>query len=238
MPQRRLLRRGNLYLRCTDDNMWPEYQYNRYIHSPRGLFSFSPQEKHDILVSIAVLTVSFALAFSGGMVALYSPGFLVFFSLPIAFLAVITGFFLHEMGHRVLARYYGCWAEFRMWNLGLLLALFSSFFGAVFAAPGAVYISGFITKEQNGKISAAGPMMNVLVALAMFPIIALFPGSVGIIAYFIAWINIFLAGFNLIPFPPLDGYKVFQWGILQYIGMAAIVIGTYIALGYMRFLFL
>lgn len=209
--------------------MFPEYYY---VQRPKGLFSFGEREKRDILISILVLTVSFAIAFSGGLYILSYPKLLMYFliyAIPVAFLAVITGFFLHEMGHRVLARYYGCWAEFRMWNLGLLLALFSSLFGAVFAAPGAVYISGIISNEQNGKISAAGPLMNVVVALAMFPIIFL-GGLAGGIAYFIAWINIFLAGFNLIPFPPLDGYKVFRWGIVPYLGMVALVIAVYISL--------
>ena len=209
--------------------MFPEYYY---VQRPKGLFSFGEREKRDILISILVLTASFALAFSGGLYVLYYPkifGYFLIYAIPVAFLAVITGFFLHEMGHRVLARYYGCWAEFRMWNLGLLLALFSSLFGAVFAAPGAVYISGIISNEQNGKISAAGPLMNVVVALAMFPIIFL-GGLAGGIAYFIAWINIFLAGFNLIPYPPLDGYKVFRWGIVPYLGMVALVIAVYISL--------
>jgi Zn-dependent protease len=211
------------------DHMWPEYQY---VQRPKSLLSFSKQEKHDILISIGVLTISFAFAFLQRSNDPYNLKFFVFFALPVAFLAVITGFFLHEMGHRIVARYYGCWAEFRMWSLGLLLALFSSFFGAVFAAPGAVYISGFISNEQNGKISAAGPMMNVLVSLSMFPIIFL-GGLAGGIAYFIAYINIFLAGFNLIPFPPLDGYKVLNWGIIPYIGMAAIVVSVYAILVYL-----
>ncbi len=215
--------------------MWPEYSYSTY--SSRGFFSFSEREKKDILISIVVLTFSFAMAFSGITFGFVSfKAFLLFF-LPVAFLAVITGFFLHEMGHRMVARYYGCWAEFRLWPMGLLLALFSSFFGAVFAAPGAVYILGFLDREKNGKISAAGPMMNIVVALSMFPIISL-GGYAGSIAYFIAWINVFLAGFNLIPFPPLDGYKVFQWGIIPYIIMAAIVMSTWVSLGYVKAMFL
>ena len=233
MPQRRLRRKGDHCLLCMGEHMFPEYYY---VSRPRGLFSFSEQEKRDILISILVLTISFALAFSGG-IYYTSVRFFIFFSIPIAFLAVITGFFLHEMGHRLLARYYGCWAEFRRWDPGLFLALFSSMFGVVFAAPGAVYISGIISNEQNGKISAAGPLMNVLVALAMFPIIFI-GGLASEIAYFIAWINIFLAGFNLIPYPPFDGYKVFRWGIIPYIGMAALIISVYVALGYMRILFL
>ncbi len=216
--------------------MWPQYGY--YPERQRGLFSFGQQEKRDISISVIVLTISFAFAFSNGIYGLRDTRSFLVYTLPVAFLAVITGFFLHEMGHRMLARHYGCWAEFRMWTAGLLLALFTSFAGVVFAAPGAVYISGMISKEQNGKISAAGPMMNIAVALFMFPIIALASPFIGGMAYFIALINIFLAGFNMIPFPPLDGYKVFKWGILQYIGAIAIVGAAYVALRYLAISFL
>jgi Zn-dependent protease len=33
--------------------------------------------------------------------------------------------------------------------------------------------------------------------------------------------SLFLAGFNLIPIPPLDGYKVAIWNIPVYIAMVA-----------------
>lgn len=209
--------------------MWPEY--GGYYPSKRGLLSFGRQELREIGISIIVLTFSFAIAFSKGLSAISLPRFFMY-ALPIAFLAVLTGFFLHEMGHRIVARYYGCWAEFKMWSMGLLLAIFTSFFGAVFAAPGAVYISGMIDRRQNGKISAAGPMMNILVALSMMPAILVSSPFIGGIAYFIGWINIFLAGFNLIPFPPLDGYKIYRWGLEYYLGMVFLVIFTYIGLKY------
>ena len=211
--------------------MWPQYEYNR--RRSRGLLSFGPQEKRDIGISVTVLTISFAFAFSNGIYGLRDTHSFLVYTLPVAFLAVITGFFLHEMGHRMLARYYGCWAEFRMWSAGLLLALFTSFAGVVFAAPGAVYISGMINREQNGKISAAGPFMNFLVAVCMFPIIVFADPFIGSIAYFVALINIFLGGFNMIPFPPLDGYKVFKWGILQYLGLLFLIAGAYVVLSLM-----
>ncbi len=211
--------------------MWPQYGY--YQPRPRGMFSFSKQEMREIGISIVVLTLAFAMAFSGGIPTKGEIPYFLYFALPIAFLAVITGFFLHEMGHRLVARHYGCWAEFRMWSFGLVLAIFTSMLGALFAAPGAVYISGFVTKDQNGKISAAGPLMNVFVALVMFPLVAFGGVLIGGIAYFIAWINIFLAGFNLIPFPPLDGSKILGWGIPYYLGMVFLVVSTYIGLDYL-----
>jgi Zn-dependent protease len=38
-------------------------------------------------------------------------------------------------------------------------------------------------------------------------------------------VNIFLAGFNMIPLMPLDGAKVAHWNIGIYIGAFALIIG-------------
>ena len=38
----------------------------------------------------------------------------------------------------------------------------------------------------------------------------------------IAVMSLFLAGFNLIPIPPLDGYKVAVWNIPVYVAMVAV----------------
>ena len=207
--------------------MWPEQ--NIYGMS-RGIFSFGRTEAYEISISIIVLTFSFAIVFSGGINGVFSDTSLfVKYTLPLAFLSIFTAFFLHEMGHRILARHYGCWSEFRMWKEGLLFALFTAFIGFVFAAPGAVYISGMITREQNGKISAAGPLVNVIIAFLMIGTAIITSPFIAKIALFIAWINIFLAGFNLIPFPPLDGSKVLKWGIIPYLLMAALVGSAYIA---------
>ena len=70
------------------------------------------------------------------------------------------------------------------------------------------------------KVGIAGPSANLLIAviLGLFLRIAALPlaesGTISIIFLellaFIVYINIFLALFNLIPFPPLDGSKVFE----------------------------
>jgi len=43
--------------------------------------------------------------------------------------------------------------------------LLFSLFGFIIAAPGAVFIRGMITRERNGKISLAGPMTNIVLAI-------------------------------------------------------------------------
>ena len=74
-----------------------------------------------------------------------------------------TSLLLHEMAHKFLARYYGCWAEFRADPSGLKTGiLIAAIIGFVFMAPGAVMVAGNITREQNGKIALAGPISNLV----------------------------------------------------------------------------
>ncbi|MEF8834901.1 MAG: peptidase M50, partial [Candidatus Thermoplasmatota archaeon] len=161
----------------------------------------SVEIKH-LLVALGVLTLAFAIAIAGGYVGIYSSDFP--FTLIISFLSVGTAFIFHELAHRKLARIYGCWAEFRMWRWGLILALLLSLIppGFVFAAPGAVMIRGHITREQNGKISAAGPATNWAVGAAF--LVSSYAANLygfGILPFilaFVAYVNLFLGGFNLL----------------------------------------
>ncbi len=199
----------------------------------------SSTEKRHLAIAITVLTLAFAILFSRSSRGIFSEAFLLY--LPQSFLAVVTAFLFHELAHRKLARNYGCWAEFRMWRWGLILALMFSFVGFVFAAPGAVMIRGNITKEQNGKISAAGPAMNwavgsVFLIGSIFALIYEFFFLTRILS-FVAYVNLFLGGFNLLPFGPLDGRKIFSWSVKSYLILAALIGGT-LALGFYLNLFI
>ncbi len=196
-----------------------EYQPRVQYYGPpeeRGI-KFSKEEIKQLLFAIGVLTLAFTIV----MADLSSGLFGILIAAGISFGAIVTGFLLHEMGHKYLAQRYGCWAEFRAWTWGLFLALMTSFFGFLFAAPGAVYISGHITREQNGKISAFGPLMNTIVAIAFIPF--LFVVDNGTLLYTFLWLicylNVFLGGFNMIPFPPLDGSKILKWNPFVWIMM-------------------
>jgi len=132
--------------------------------------------------------------------------------LPLSFLAIATAFFCHEIAHKYTGQKFGYWSEFRMYPKGLLFALFLGIAaGIVFAAPGAVQIFGRPNKEEMGKIAVAGPLTNLILGLLFVGIWYSSDGIVASISFFIAYINVFLAFFNLIPLGPLDGAKIFRW---------------------------
>jgi Zn-dependent protease len=162
-------------------------------------FTFSIRELKEMGISAFVLGFVFAWYFDKGIPSLGS----IFNAL----VAVGAAFILHETAHKLAAQKYGCWAEYKMWETGLIIAFFSVILlDIVFAAPGAVYITpGYygITKRENGIISISGPLTNILLAL----IFHFLNFKLGVI------INAWLAFFNMIPFPPLDGSKVIAWSI-------------------------
>jgi Zn-dependent protease len=86
-------------------------------------------------------------------------------------------------------------------------------FGFGWAKPVPVNL-GLVRNTRLGLIlvSAAGIIANLLLAfLAVLLLRLLSPspsGSIGLLLYYLAQINIMLASFNLIPIPPLDGSKI------------------------------
>ncbi|MBN2112359.1 hypothetical protein JW707_04655 [Candidatus Woesearchaeota archaeon] len=181
-------------------------------------------EKRDLLKAWAALSFAFAIALGGGFSGLSLDANFLFLFL-VAGLTVGVGFVAHEMSHKVLAQKYGCWAEFRSFDQMLMLAIMFSFFGFILAAPGGVFIRGHISKENYGKVSAAGIVANLAVALLFFAIGSIFAVSfVQIIAAYGVLINSWLALFNLIPFMGFDGRKVLAWNKVAY---GVLVIGAF-----------
>ncbi|MCD4739771.1 site-2 protease family protein [archaeon] len=172
------------------------------------------------LTHLLISWITLSIAFSVNAAYVGLPSFLTRF--PLVLIGLGTGFIFHEMAHRYVARRYGCWAVFRAWSWGLVLALGMAILTRgqfLFAAPGAVYIGGKqLTPEENGKISLAGPLVNILVGLSFVGLL-LYCASIGLrqgdflfdLGLIGSMVNFFLGFFNLIPFPPLDGSKVMQW---------------------------
>jgi len=129
----------------------------------------------------------------------------IFNPLVISLFTVGTSFIIHEMSHKIVAQRFGSWAEFRMSPVMLFLMLILVYqLGILFAAPGAVVIyGGNVGRRENGRISLAGPLSNLILGMAFLII------------------NITLALFNMIPFGIFDGRKVWDWNKLVYIGFVA-----------------
>ena len=132
-----------------------------------GFLSTSNREIKDISKAWFAISIAFGILLSGA--SIFSVKF--YSSFIIASLSVGIGFIFHEMGHKLMAQRYGCFAEFRAFNTMLLLAVVMAFLGFVIAAPGAVMIAGPVGKRRNGKISAVGPAMNMAIALMFLTIL-------------------------------------------------------------------
>ena len=190
------------------------------------MIKFTASEVRDLLIAFFVISLCFALV-NGGR----NPD-AVLTILPIVMVGVGAGFILHELGHKFVSIKYGYWAEFKLWPQGLIFALVTSFFGFVFAAPGAVYTyANYMNDEINGKISIAGPIVNIVLALVFLALAVSFYPSVftSETSYLIYVscsvgysINSFLAVFNLLPIGNLDGSKVLTWNFGIWIATIAV----------------
>ena len=207
--------------------------------SDHMLERISVRERRDLLVAWIAISIAFSLIYIryGATPEL----FLLF--LGISLVTVGVGFILHELAHKFTAMKYGFWAEFRKNNLMLVVAVaLAALVGVVFAAPGATMIyAPAISREQNGKISAAGPLTNILLCIPFAAILML--GTVtdirllGLnVLYVLGMIglqvNAMIAAFNMLPVSVLDGKKVLAWNPIVFIVLIAASFGILLATFY------
>ncbi len=163
--------------------------------------AFSQQEIRDIAIALLVLTVIFSYVISLSFVE--------------SFVIIFVAFLLHELAHKFVAQKYGSVAFFKLWSFGIIIGIALMLVGIIFVAPGAVVIYGRkfglwkreksrTTIREMGIVSVSGPLVNIVFALVSL----ILPG---IFFAHLAYINAFLAFFNLLPIKPLDGSKVFTW---------------------------
>ncbi|MDD4161946.1 MAG: hypothetical protein PHW87_05635 [Methanothrix sp.] len=207
----------------------------------------SSVELRDLLLSLVALVVAFSVLINGKAI----PGLEMILIITVG---VGTGFLLHEMAHKFVALHFGYWAEYRANMMGLIIAVAASFVGFIFAAPGAVMISKpnapqeFYLQDPFGQeelkreikketlwISLAGPMTNIVLVIFSFLLLLLGPsgGLAAQAANFALIINLTLAAFNLLPFGPLDGKKIFDSNrmVWMLVGLPTILLALPVYLG-------
>lgn len=193
-----------------------------------GRIRTSSVELVDITKAWLALSFAFAVVFggfslfSGKIYGIFSLTFVKYFIM--ALLTAGLGFLLHELAHKFVGQRYGCVAEFRAFDqmiylaVGLALAI-----GFIFAAPGAVMLSGMITRRENGIISAAGPLTNYVLGLLFLGLMFVFSSNATLqLAFAIGFqVNMWLGLFNMIPFGNFDGIKIFHWSVPVWTAMVA-----------------
>ncbi len=135
------------------------------------------------------------------------------------FPAVLIALTFHEYAHAYVAYKLGDPTAKMMGRLTLnplkhidllgLIAFILFKFG--WAKPVPVNPSNFKNPVRDSALVAiAGPVMNIIIAFISYAILKFFPVGVTIGEFlkWNVWINLILAVFNLIPLPPLDGWRV------------------------------
>ncbi len=167
--------------------------------------------------SATILVTTVGVSFSG--VRNVSWQFLLIFA---------SAFLVHELAHKLLAQFYGSWAEFRANLSGLIVTAISVLLPFKFIAPGAVMID-LSDRNKFGRVAFIGPLTNLVMGL-MFLILSYKFTSIGYLhigTVFNSWIALF----NLFPFGNLDGQKIFSWNKIVWIVMIASSMGLFV-LGY------
>jgi Zn-dependent protease len=187
------------------------------------------REWKDLTIAWLAIALAFTLIFVRANIGDLL-GFLIFFA--ISLVTVGIGFVLHEMAHKFTAMRFGFWAEFQKNTQMLLIAVvLAALAGFVFAAPGATVIYGSMSREQNGKISIAGPLTNLILCIP-FGLIYLggVMGSLGLIGLIIGsvglQVNAMIAFFNMLPVSVLDGRKILSWNLPVFVIMFLATLGV------------
>jgi Zn-dependent protease len=147
--------------------------------------------------------------------------------LPFVVIALILAFTVHEFAHAYVAYKFGDTTAKDQGRLTLNPVQHLDPFGTIliliagfgWARPVPVMRSRFKNPRLAGiLVSAAGPLSNFLIAFIAFGIFYFFAGVSGggvppfvvDLLQMIVELNILLFVFNLLPFPPLDGYRIIE----------------------------
>jgi Zn-dependent protease len=192
------------------------------VHDPE----LRRRELMDIVISLVVLSLGFSISMAGRGIVGGIRWDLVVAYLPLTAFVLFFAFIGHELAHRQVARRLGYIAMYQAdYTLLPLAVIFPLLFGFVFAAPGAVVISPFRFHGHGDErrdvffISAAGPLTNIAFAAVGAALMTALQSEIW---RFFAFINAWLAFFNLLPIPPLDGSKMIRTNPVLWLPVIAV----------------
>ena len=188
-------------------------------------------EKDEIInIIVSIIVLGFIFTFRGFGNTQYLASHIVQNTIMVS-----LAFLIHELAHREVARKLGFFARYEMWGAGVLMSVLLSLVsnGSIgFASLGAVVIypvadlwgrTKYPGKHDELLISSAGPISNIVLGMIGFILYYMRIPIPGI--YEFIYLNIWLAFFNMLPIPPLDGFKVFRadWRIFLLIFLPVFV---------------
>jgi Zn-dependent protease len=193
-----------------------QYTYNlgqQPFKRGRHVYFSHKELKHIIVAALLVVGIGFSIGLYGNTLGGFSP--LWTWDMMAVFAVIMTASFLvHEIAHKIIAQKKSLWAEFRLTTWGAVLTLVSVFLPFKMISPGVMMIAGSPNGDEIVKISLAGPITNIIFSSTLLGLaFALVPSTYAYASMllFAAYINAFMAVFNLIPFGILDGYKIFSF---------------------------
>jgi len=177
------------------------------------------------------------------------------------YIIIVISAVFHEYAHGLVAYYLGDPTAKNAGRLTLnplvhmdlfgtvILPLFLLFTGGIFIgyAKPVPYNPDNLRDKKYGslKVAIAGPSSNLFIALVFGLFLRFFSDKISMsniippiflsLIALIAIINIALAFFNMIPFPPLDGSKVFfdlfprQWSRIMNLGFSGLILALFVA---------
>ncbi|HZG71387.1 MAG TPA: site-2 protease family protein [Chondromyces sp.] len=148
--------------------------------------------------------------------------------LPFVIITLVVAFTVHEFAHAYTAYKFGDSTAKNQGRLTLNPAqhidpigtLFILIAGFGWARPVPVNRHHFKNPRLAGiLVSLAGPLSNLLIAIIAYAFMFVLIGTSGggdippflvDLLNMMVWLNIVLFVFNLLPFPPLDGYRIIE----------------------------
>lgn len=132
---------------------------------------------------------------------------------------LILGLVIHELSHKAIGLGFGKPARFSAFHVLNLVSVGVAYLtGLLFLLPGAVKYRA-VTERVHGIVAAAGPVSNIVLAMIFLALAGQYPeiSRIGVL------LNTILAGFNMLPIPPLDGSKIAGWSWGAYLFIAGFV---------------